>query len=72
MLVSRRVADVSLQGRECFLKVYLRVLMVITRKNLGSYALKCFGVACSKVEQWSVQCTCEITFVDVNLVGVFI
>lgn len=38
---------------------------------MGSYALGCFGVGCSKVEQWSVQCTCEIQFADVNLVSVF-
>lgn len=29
--------------------------MVICRKNLGSYALGCFAVVCSRVEQWSVQ-----------------
>lgn len=43
-----------------------------TQEKFGSYALGCFRVACSKVEQWSVQCTCEITFAGVNLVGVFI
>lgn len=46
LLVSRRAADVSLQGRECFLKVYPRLLMVIPRKDLSSHALGCF---CSSV-----------------------
>lgn len=42
-----------------------------TQKKMDSYALGCFGVGCSKVEQWSVRCMCEIQFADVNRVSVF-
>lgn len=43
-----------------------------TRNNLASQVLGCVGVTCSKVEKWSVQCMCEITFTGVSLVSVFI
>lgn len=54
------------QGRECFLKVYLRLLMVIPRKDLSSHELGCF---CSTVFQssavkhsvhvWDNICRCK-------------
>lgn len=46
--------------------------MVILRNHLGSYALGCVGVTGSEVDEWSVQCMCEIIFAGVNLVSVFI
>lgn len=66
LLVSRRAADVSLQGRECFLKVCPRLLMVIPRKDLSSHALGCFcssvlrssAVKCS-VHVWDNICRCK-------------
>lgn len=35
-------------------------------------AIENIGAVCFRVEQWNVQCTCEITLADVNLVIVFV